>query len=83
MSTLSLPPHLRATLALPDTRTTEKDIQQNNMVGRTSTPEDTPIYICTIDGCNKLFPSRERLGGHRKRDHGSDDTTNNVLTWNE
>ncbi|KDN39886.1 hypothetical protein RSAG8_08537, partial [Rhizoctonia solani AG-8 WAC10335] len=81
MTTLSLPPHLKATPALPDIQTTDEDIK--NMVGRTSTPEDTPIYICMIDGCNKLFPSRERLGGHRKRDHGSDDTTTNVLTWNE
>ncbi|KAF8598050.1 hypothetical protein BDV93DRAFT_527028 [Ceratobasidium sp. AG-I] len=78
---LTLPTHLRATPALSDIKTTADDLK--NMVGRASTPEDTPIYVCTIEGCNKLFPSRDRLGVHRKRDHNSDDTTNNILTWNE
>ncbi|KAI6047785.1 hypothetical protein EDC04DRAFT_2556035 [Pisolithus marmoratus] len=43
----------------------------------------TPIYICAFQGnCNRLFPSRERVMLHRKRDHDSGDDRD-ILTWNE
>ncbi|QRV97298.1 hypothetical protein RhiJN_25317 [Ceratobasidium sp. AG-Ba] len=47
-ATLSLPAHLPAIPALTDITTTEDDLK--NMVGRVTTPEDTPIYVCTIEG---------------------------------
>ena len=33
--------------------------------------------------CLRLFPSRDRLAAHRKRDHDTDDAYESVLTWNE
>ncbi|EIW86888.1 hypothetical protein CONPUDRAFT_44783 [Coniophora puteana RWD-64-598 SS2] len=48
----------------------------------TLTPCRTPIYICAFTGCNRLFPNRDRLMFHRKRDHESEDTSA-IVTWNE
>ena len=42
----------------------------------------TPIYICAIDSCYRLFPSRERVMAHRKRDHDTEDKEE-IITWNE
>jgi hypothetical protein len=36
---------------------------------------------CRVD-CNRLFPSRERLIFHRKRDHDSEEDRD-IITWNE
>ncbi|KAI6031595.1 hypothetical protein BKA83DRAFT_671544 [Pisolithus microcarpus] len=34
-----------------------------------------------VSDCNRLFPSRERVMLHRKRDHDSGDDRD-ILTWN-
>jgi hypothetical protein len=39
------------------------------------------FFFFAID-CNRLFPSRERLMFHRKRDHESEDDAD-IITWNE
>ncbi|KLO14654.1 hypothetical protein SCHPADRAFT_300589 [Schizopora paradoxa] len=43
----------------------------------------TPIFICAFSSCHRLFPSRDRLIAHRKRDHSTEDGENHVITWNE
>ncbi|KZO92804.1 hypothetical protein CALVIDRAFT_540686 [Calocera viscosa TUFC12733] len=52
------------------------------LLGKVAAPQDTPIWICTLHYCNRIFQSHERLGVHRKRDHHSDDTESDVTTWN-
>ena len=37
--------------------------------------------LLTLD-CNRLFPSRDRLMFHRKRDHDSEEDSD-IITWNE
>ena len=32
--------------------------------------------------CYRLFPSRLRLGAHRRRDHATEDADSHVVTWN-
>ncbi|KAF9015561.1 hypothetical protein BDQ17DRAFT_1418616 [Cyathus striatus] len=41
----------------------------------------TPIYICGLKDCNRLFPSRERLMTHRKREHSSE-SESEMISWN-
>lgn len=60
-----------------------KDEEVSTEVGRVTTPAETPIFICVIDNCNRLFPSRDRLAQHRKAIHNSTDVQNDVITWNE
>ncbi|KAK7064378.1 Arginyl-tRNA synthetase [Favolaschia claudopus] len=43
----------------------------------------TPLFICAFTGCNRLFPSRDRLMTHRKRDHQNSEETDRIITWNE
>ena len=38
----------------------------------------TAIYICE---CYRLYPTAERVAGHRVREHGGGETE--VITWNE
>ncbi|KAH9964253.1 hypothetical protein BC827DRAFT_1189956 [Russula dissimulans] len=65
--------------------TTTKD-QINTGLARATNPAETPVFICAFTGtgteCNRLFPSRERVMMHRKRDH---DTTEegSIISWNE
>lgn len=42
----------------------------------------TPIFICAMDNCYRLFPSRDRVMAHRKRDHDTEDQQE-IITWNE
>lgn len=42
----------------------------------------TPIFICVMDKCYRLFPSRDRVMAHRKRDHDTEDQEG-IITWNE
>ena len=42
----------------------------------------TPIFICAMDKCYRLFPSRDRVMAHRKRDHDTEDQEE-IITWNE
>ncbi|KAL9716562.1 hypothetical protein Ac2012v2_001010 [Leucoagaricus gongylophorus] len=41
----------------------------------------TPICICALDNCYRLYPNHDRLMAHRKRDHGSDSVVD-IITWN-
>ncbi|CCA68540.1 hypothetical protein PIIN_11842 [Serendipita indica DSM 11827] len=76
-----LPPITRGVVALRDVATTKEQIAANG-VGKRASPQDTPIFICELNACNRLFPSRDRLALHRKRDHNTDDVFTDVLTWN-
>ncbi|KAJ7071207.1 hypothetical protein C8F01DRAFT_975008 [Mycena amicta] len=51
-------------------------------LGKVTSPHETPLFICAFSDCFRLFPSRDRLMNHRKRDHNSDDVEK-VITWNE
>lgn len=42
----------------------------------------TPIFICALDNCYRLFSSRDRVMTHRKRDHDTEDQEE-IITWNE
>jgi len=78
----ALPTTLPARPVLPDPEVIEKQEGVfEGSVGRLATPTDTPIFICTLNGCNRLYPSRERLGMHRRKDHASEDLSNHLLTW--
>nr|GAT47849.1 predicted protein [Mycena chlorophos] len=53
-------------------------------LGKITSPQETPLFICAFTGCFRLFPSRERLMTHRKRDHPQQaEETRKVVTWNE
>ncbi|KAF5385431.1 hypothetical protein D9757_005441 [Collybiopsis confluens] len=36
----------------------------------------------TLSDCFKLFPSRERLAMHRKREHREESSEESIITWN-
>ncbi|KZT54684.1 hypothetical protein CALCODRAFT_499496 [Calocera cornea HHB12733] len=79
-----IPIHLPAVL---HSRPAQTDASVNagataNILGKVATPQDTPIWICTLHDCNRIFPSHERLGMHRKRDHHTDDVDSAITTWN-
>ncbi|EGO04922.1 hypothetical protein SERLA73DRAFT_128771 [Serpula lacrymans var. lacrymans S7.3] len=65
--------------ACQDVVTTLQQLQVG--LARVTTPNETPIFICRLEDCYRLFPSKDRLMFHRKRDHGSDDGSN-IVTWN-
>ncbi|EPQ60480.1 arginyl-tRNA synthetase [Gloeophyllum trabeum ATCC 11539] len=75
-----LPSVLPSAPALQDVETTPEQIAKG--VGKVATPADTPIFICAFDECYRLFPNRDRLMAHRKRDHGTEEA-GDVITWNE
>ncbi|KAF8578411.1 hypothetical protein K439DRAFT_1362266 [Ramaria rubella] len=77
----SLPSVLSSYPAIQDVDTTLE--QTNSTLGRITSPEETAIFICVYDKCYRLFPSRDKLLVHKKRDHGSDDTQGDILTWND
>ncbi|KAI0715370.1 hypothetical protein C8Q76DRAFT_454222 [Earliella scabrosa] len=56
--------------------------QVSGGMARITNPTETPIYICALPNCNRLFPSRDRVMAHRKRDHDSEDQ-DDIITWNE
>ncbi|KAI0931809.1 hypothetical protein AcV5_004796 [Taiwanofungus camphoratus] len=76
----SLPSVLPSAPALQDVTTTPEQLQSG--LARVTNPAETPIFICAINSCYRLFPSRDRLMLHRKRDHNSEDP-GDVITWNE
>ncbi|KZT02397.1 uncharacterized protein LAESUDRAFT_661953 [Laetiporus sulphureus 93-53] len=76
----SLPSVLPSAPALQDVTTTPQQFESG--LARVTTPSETPIFICAFEHCYRLFPSRERLMLHRKRDHDSEDQ-GDVITWNE
>jgi len=76
----TLPSVLPSTPALQDVTTTAQQIMAG--LGRVTNPNETPIFICALSACNRLFPSKERLMVHRQNAHN---TTNDsdIITWNE
>ncbi|KZT30755.1 hypothetical protein NEOLEDRAFT_1104905 [Neolentinus lepideus HHB14362 ss-1] len=80
MSHPTLPSVLPSAPALQDAETTPEQLAK--AVGRVTTPAETPIFICAFDDCYRLFPNRDRLMVHRKRDHGTEEP-GDVITWNE
>ncbi|KAH6916903.1 hypothetical protein BKA70DRAFT_1250910 [Coprinopsis sp. MPI-PUGE-AT-0042] len=83
---MNLPSVHPSTPALDDVSTTKDQIQaaMSESLGKVTSPEQTPIFICTTDNCNRLFPNRDRLVAHRKRDHPDVDAddVSTCLTWN-
>ncbi|KAJ7107613.1 hypothetical protein C8R43DRAFT_905671 [Mycena crocata] len=77
-----LPSVLPSRPAVSDVSTTPEQLQAALALGRVTSPKETPVFICAFPDCFRLFPSRERVMGHRKRDHNSEDT-DRVITWNE
>ncbi|KAA1468073.1 hypothetical protein DENSPDRAFT_833256 [Dentipellis sp. KUC8613] len=75
-----LPSVLPSRPALQDVTTTPDQIATS--VARVTNPSETPIFICALKDCARLFPSRDRLMLHRKRDHDSEDD-GDIITWNE
>ncbi|KAI0066488.1 hypothetical protein BV25DRAFT_1820445, partial [Artomyces pyxidatus] len=74
-----LPSVLPSQPAIQDATTTKDQIASG--LARVTNPSETPIFICAFDDCNRLFPSRDRLMMHRKRDHDSEDV-DHIITWN-
>ncbi|KAI9060536.1 hypothetical protein FKP32DRAFT_1613532 [Trametes sanguinea] len=66
--------------AIQDVETTPEQV--NAGLARVTNPTETPIYICAMQSCYRLFPSKDRLMQHRKRDHDSEDQED-IITWNE
>ncbi|KDQ19876.1 hypothetical protein BOTBODRAFT_380526 [Botryobasidium botryosum FD-172 SS1] len=77
------PDTLMGRVVLSDNVSTAEDIKNAAGLSRVATPTDTAIYICNFDQCYRLFPTRDRLAFHRKRDHKTDDSHSDVITWNE
>ncbi|OBZ78629.1 hypothetical protein A0H81_00787 [Grifola frondosa] len=77
----TLPSVLPTSPALQDVHTTPQQLESTG-IARVTNPSETPIFICAFENCYRLFPSRDRLMLHRKRDHDSEDQ-GDVITWNE
>ncbi|KAI0323260.1 hypothetical protein GY45DRAFT_1376453 [Cubamyces sp. BRFM 1775] len=75
-----LPSVLPSSPAIQDVETTPEQV--GGGYARVTNPADTPIYICAMQNCYRLFPSRDRIMQHRKRDHDSEDEED-IITWNE
>ncbi|KAJ7932583.1 hypothetical protein B0H13DRAFT_2307723 [Mycena leptocephala] len=82
MSQALLPSVLSSRPAVSDVTTTAEDVLAAQGRAKVTSPKETPLFICAFQECFRLFPSRDRLMTHRKRDHDSDDT-DHVITWNE
>ncbi|TCD61304.1 hypothetical protein EIP91_008654 [Steccherinum ochraceum] len=76
----TLPSVLPSAPALQDVRTTPQQISAG--LGRVTNPTETPIFICALSSCNRLFPSKDRLMVHRQNAHNSSED-NDIITWNE
>ncbi|KAI0785081.1 hypothetical protein C8Q75DRAFT_809620 [Abortiporus biennis] len=76
----SLPSVLPSSPALQDVTTTPEQLPGD--LGRVTNPTETPIFVCALSDCNRLFPSRDRLMTHRKVAHNTDDD-GDIITWNE
>ncbi|GBE77807.1 hypothetical protein BKA93DRAFT_821161 [Sparassis latifolia] len=77
-----LPSVLPSTPALQDLTTTPDELQSQSAHAKVTNPKETAIFICALGQCNRLFPDRERLMKHRKRDHDSENQ-DDIITWNE
>ncbi|KAJ7139942.1 hypothetical protein C8R44DRAFT_606735 [Mycena epipterygia] len=77
-----LPSVLPSNPALSDVTTTPQQLQAALALAKVTSPKETPLFICAFQDCFRLFPSRDRVMTHRKRDHNSEDPEH-VITWNE
>ncbi|KAJ7900154.1 hypothetical protein B0H14DRAFT_3423552 [Mycena olivaceomarginata] len=93
-----LPSVLTSHASVSDVTTTADDLNAAQGRAKVTSPKETPLFICALPGkdsalrrvldlflppdCFRLFPSRDRVMTHRKRDHNSDET-DHVITWNE
>ncbi|KAJ3803437.1 hypothetical protein GGU11DRAFT_739874 [Lentinula aff. detonsa] len=94
-----LPSVLPSRPALSDTTTTREQLETSQSLAKVTTPQETAIFICALQGiftleptshfptlplldCHKLFPSRDRLIQHRRKEHGSDEDKD-IITWND
>ncbi|KAJ3822099.1 hypothetical protein EV361DRAFT_918981 [Lentinula raphanica] len=77
-----LPSVLPSRPALSDTTTTREQLKSAQLLAKVTTPQETAIFICALQDCYKLFPSRDRLMQHRRKEHGSDEDSN-IITWND
>ncbi|KAG2023033.1 hypothetical protein CC2G_000738 [Coprinopsis cinerea AmutBmut pab1-1] len=83
---MRLPSVLSSSPAVDDGTTSKDQVDAaiSDSLGKVTNPEQTPIFICVVADCNRLFPNRDRLAAHRKRDHPDMDPEDNsdCLTWN-
>ncbi|KAJ7357181.1 hypothetical protein DFH08DRAFT_851244 [Mycena albidolilacea] len=77
-----LPSVLTSRPSVTDVTTTADDLNAAQGRAKVTSPKETPLFICALPDCFRLFPSRDRVMTHRKRDHNSDET-DHVITWNE
>ncbi|KAJ6627109.1 hypothetical protein B0H10DRAFT_1780014 [Mycena sp. CBHHK59/15] len=77
-----LPSVLQSRPAVSDITTTPEQLQAALALGKVTSPKETPLFICAFQDCFRLFPSRDRVMAHRKRDHSSE-VADRVITWNE
>ncbi|KAJ7492801.1 hypothetical protein FB451DRAFT_1389150 [Mycena latifolia] len=79
---LPLPTVLPSQPSVADVDTTPDLLQAALALAKVTSPKETPLFICALQDCFRLFPSRDRVMAHRKRDHSSEET-DHVITWNE
>ncbi|KAF9457355.1 hypothetical protein BDZ94DRAFT_1115548, partial [Collybia nuda] len=77
-----LPSLLPSQPALHDLTTTPDQLRTALNRGKVTSPEQTPIFICAFKDCNRLYPTRDRVMLHRKRDHGGSVDDSLIITWN-
>ncbi|KAF9020322.1 hypothetical protein BDZ89DRAFT_1020245 [Hymenopellis radicata] len=83
-----LPSVLPPQPAIQDASTTAEDLTAAQGLAKVTSPSETPLFLCTLPDCFRLFPNRDRIMAHRKRDHPSlpeeiDAKDANIMTWNE
>ncbi|KIY51283.1 hypothetical protein FISHEDRAFT_37343 [Fistulina hepatica ATCC 64428] len=88
----TLPSVLPSRPALSDITSTVAELQRAGVlpaseenvqpIGKVTNPRDTALFICGLQECCRLYPSKERLMAHRKRDHNSEDD-GAIITWND
>ncbi|KAJ7042427.1 hypothetical protein C8F04DRAFT_904293, partial [Mycena alexandri] len=85
-----LPSVLPSRPAVSDVTTTPEQLQTALGLAKVTSPNETALFICALPpkqgepDCFRLFPSRERVMAHRKRDHNNTDSenTDHIITWN-
>ncbi|KAL1737552.1 hypothetical protein EV714DRAFT_266353 [Schizophyllum commune] len=77
-----LPSVLPSKPAVRDISSTKEDIEKAAKLGKATNPQETALFICAYADCKRLYPNRERLMNHRRRDHKTEDD-GDILTWNE
>ncbi|KAJ7630756.1 hypothetical protein FB45DRAFT_747832 [Roridomyces roridus] len=83
MSSSLLPSVLPSRPSVVDVTTTPEQIAAAETFAKVTSPKETPLFICALDNCFRLFPSHDRVMTHRKRDHDGSEESRMVITWNE